>query len=280
MLSSREPAERQTAALGLVAGGWEPVETFVHSGDPGLVSAACVGVSTLSERGQAICAGLLSDASPPWMRDALGMVLRQPKLVSSCSTHVLHLWAQQSSASAAVFARLLGGRDSDMVRSSLRQLLRSGDAVVRAQVALGLASSPHSSAAGVLIDAFRLEPEAMVRRAIVRALSRLHSSYAASLLADAARVDPDDRVRALAALASRRVELSIWPVGADVAWVQLRGVGGEVRAPRAVRVAFADGFAVSAVTQDDGFLLIPGVPSEGVAVTVASADAQEQSWAP
>ncbi len=280
MLASPALADRQSAAFGLVLAGWEPVSSFSASADPPIVAAACRATYARTSRDRATCAALLSERSSPFLRDALGISLSDPAVASSWSTRLLLGWSESFGSSAPIFARLLGGRDTALVRPSLELLLRSGDAVFRAQVALGLADSPDPSAASLLIDAFQSEEDPLVRRAIVRALSHLPSVHSKPVLADAARLDPDPQVRSLSALAARSVALPLAPHGSSVVWLQVRGTVPGAQRGRSVRLALPDGFALSSVCDDDGFLMIPGVPSDQVRLTVASSAESGQPAGP
>jgi hypothetical protein len=159
-------------------------------------------------------------------------------------------------------------------------LLASGDPVLRAQVALGLASSPDPSSVALLVDAFDVEPSAMVRRAIVRALSRRPSKLRSRWMRALSDLDPDPDVRALASLASRGVVLPTEPRGGDVVWVRVKPSGTGVRTARIVRIVLPDGLALLAVPDDDGFLMVPAVPAREVEISVAASDGIGESASP
>lgn len=280
LLSSPRSADRQTAAFGLVLTGSEAVATFLSARDPTLAGAACRAALARDRSVGAACAQALSGAASPALRDAIGLALIDPSDAASLSTHELVQWSETSRERAVLSARLLGARDSKLVRPILERLLASGDPVLRAQVALGLASSPDPSSVALLVDAFDVEPSAMVRRAIVRALSRRPSKLRSRWMRALSDLDPDPDVRALASLASRGVVLPTEPRGGDVVWVRVKPSGTGVRTARIVRIALADGLALLAVPDDDGFLMVPAVPATEVEISVAASDGIGESASP
>jgi len=280
MLSSQRPADRQTAAFGLVLTGSEPVATFLSDRDPTLASAACRAALARSRSVLAACTQALSGVASPALRDTLSLALVDPPDAASLSTHQLLQWSEASRERATLSARLLGARDSKLVRPVLERFLASGDPVLRAQVAIGLASSPDPSSVALLVDAFDVEPSAMVRRAILRALSRRHSGLRTRWMRALSALDPDPGVRALASLASRGVVLPTEPRGGDVVWVHVKPSRAGVRTARIVRVVLPDGLALLAVPDDDGFLMVPAVPANEVEISVAAEDGIGESASP
>lgn len=280
MSSASTAAERQTAAFGLVAGRWESVSSFTSPKDPGLVAAACRATVALSADDRAVCTSLLDEKASTAIWAAAGAAFVDSSAARAMSTLLLLRGLDADPTSAPLFARLLGTRDSELVRPRLRQLLASGDPVMRAQVALGLATSPMPSSTSLLLSAFETEDAPSVRRAIIRALSHHSPALHASFFKEIATLDADTEVRSLAFLAARDVQLPVAVLGSDVFWVQVRPTVPGAEKGRSVRVVLPDGLALSTLAEDDGFLMLAGVPSQTVQVTVAPAEQHEQRVTP
>lgn len=269
MLRASEPADRETAAFGLALARWQSVPSLAALNDQGVTSAACRAALALDESDRAACAGLLAEQSPPVLRDAIAAVLFDPRTADFLSSKTLTQWSEAPHPSATVFARILASRDTDGDRPRLERFLASGDPVLRAQVALGLASSATASATSLLVEALALEEHPVVRRALVRALSHRNAVHHVPLLTSLSSLDPDSQTRNLAALAARGVRLPLAPTGSEVLWLQTRISPSSSHAARAsIRAWLPSGFAFSTVSDSDGFAMIPGVVPGETTVTV------------
>lgn len=112
----------------------------------------------------------------------------------------------------------------------------------RSSVALGLGHSSVSSAAGLLLRAYRREPDPMVRRAIMASLSR-HPTFGSRRLQETAALDPDWGVRFRAGLSSPSRDPGF------VAMHSRRSI---------VRVLDREGRVLLAIPDPDGFVAIRG----------------------
>jgi hypothetical protein len=281
MASSREAADRQVAAFGLALTGEASVEQLAGSADAGVVRGACRAALALGAADRQACARRIQDRGPSAVRDALASALRGDVEPANVSTRALLDWAEEPVPASAVFARALGPRDGELIRPRIRRLLASGDPLLRAQVALGLGRSAEPSAASVLADAWALELDPLVRRAIVRALSAHAHPRARALLRATASLDPDLESRELARLALGGMRLDTPPAGNRIAWIALEAPrGGAAGLGRPALVVPAGGFAVAAVADDDGWLLVPGLVSGEARVQLAPSRPPEQPTEP
>jgi HEAT repeat protein len=281
--ASRHEVDRELAAFGLAVTGAESPAALLAAKQVPAMRGACRAAWALQRSDREACAALLSDGTPPAARDALAQALGGEVLPAGVSSHILLSWAERSDPLAIVFARALGSRDSDSWRPRIRQLLASGNPVLRAQVALGLASSPSPSATSLLVETYWFETEPVVRRALVRALSARADVQRLEALRVAARLDPDEQTRGIARAALGGARLHEPSSGARWAWISLSAAAGTAAATglsRALVVMPHTGIAVGALADDDGFALVPGLPSGEVRVVLAPSPATVQASRP
>jgi hypothetical protein len=279
LVASSDNTDREIGSFGLAFTRAQTVSSLIASGDVPTVRGACRASWALRKTDREACAARLGDSVAPAMRDALAQALGGDVLPSGVSTHVLLDWAERSDPMAIVFARALGSRDNDVFRPRIRQLLASGDPILRSQMALGLALSPAPSSVSMLADAFGFETDPLVRRAIVRALSASSAPQRSAVLRYTARLDPDCQSRELARLALSGVRLHQPLGGSRSAWISLSSNAPQAASAlgRAVIVVLSTGFAVGSVADDDGFLLIPGLPPGDLRVVLAPSSMNVQS---
>ncbi len=270
LASSADASDRFVGVFGLVLTGRAAVETHAGSRDPLAMLAACSAAIALPTSQREPCTRRLATTTDPVVRDGLAGSLLGMTSYSAVSTSTLLDWTESPRVSAPIFARLLGPRDGDSYRSRIERLLASGDPDVRAQIAIGLGSSPQPSAASLLAQAYAFEPDPNVRRAIVLGLSAKQSTIGREWLDRAARLDPDPLARSLA---RRRPVSSSARQGNQMLWLRL----STTHAPGAfpVRLTLPNGSSTVVVTAPDGQALVPGMPPGLVRLRVDGA-----AWSP
>ena len=278
MLASGVAVDRQTAAFGLAILRPSYFDTLLAAKDPSIVRATCSAASTMGERERRACTALISSTSDPMLRCAASATAFGDVTLNDVSTLRLLELVETEDAAYAAAARALGTRDSEVIRPRIRRLLATGNPVLRSQISLGLANSPLSSAVSILADAYETEADALVRRAIVRALSARREVQKLEALRHAAVLDPDAAVRAMAsaALAGRRVDVP--ERGRHVAWIWVDTTnGGATKTSRAALVVSSTGLAIAVASDDDGSILVPGLPPGDSIVQLASVASSQQS---
>ncbi|MCS6899047.1 MAG: HEAT repeat domain-containing protein [Polyangiaceae bacterium] len=170
---------------------------------------------------------------------------------------MLLAWVEEGGACAPLAARALASRDDEAYRGILQRLLHGGSPQLRSHVALGLGRSPNADAAGRLADAYTFETEPLVRRALLRALSWRQEPQRNAVLRLAASLDPDATARAIAQGALRGFRAPEQAIGDLVAWLRVEGVTEAM----ALRWERPDGLVLPVVTDPDGTLLVPGLPT-------------------
>ena len=175
-------------------------------------------------------------------RTALAISLLSESSAARVPTAVVVELVENGGAAAALAAKALASRDSEAERPQIERLSKSGDPLIRAHIALGLADSREASAVGLLREIYRFEQDADVRHAVVTALSRRSDRSRLRTLELAADLDGDERVRSAARLSLKGARLSPLPRGRSGLWLTL-AASGEPRnarprlgsAPRAER---------------------------------------------
>lgn len=282
LVASSEPTDREIGAFGLALTRAESVATLIAASDVPSVRGACRASLALRSSDREACSAKLNDGVADSLRDALAQALGGDVAAAGVSSHVLLEWAERSDPMAIVFARALGSRDNETWRPRIRRLLASGDPILRGQMAFGLASSPSPSAVSLLTEAYWFETDALVRRAIVRSLSATNAAQKKLVLQTAARLDPDDQTRELARIALAGARLHQPVTGTRAAWISLASNTPDSKSMlgRAVIVVPATGYALGTVSDDDGFLLVPGLVPGEVRVGLAPSTATVQAPRP
>jgi len=280
--ASADPSDRATGAQGLAQLGLEPVRDLISARDPARVRGACRAALVLGREARQSCADLVRDGVAAPVRDAASIVLTGDIEPSQTSTASLLTWAESDDPLALVYARALGARDDDIYRPRLRLLLASGNPLLRGQVVLGLGRSTSPSWVSMLVDAAEFELDPAVRRLVVRAFSATNAPQRLEFLRQTAQLDPDDGARELARLALAGARLDRPASGTRTAWVSLSPNTSQARTAlsRAVIVVPASGFAIGAVSDEDGVLLVPGLPPGDMRIQLAPAVAPPQAAAP
>jgi HEAT repeats len=268
--ASKDAADRAVGAFGLVALGARSLADMLASEDAGVRAAAARGALVRGDDAlAAIHPALLAAANDPsggqvGAELGLGLLVELGTGDDRIATSTLATWAEQGGLLAPLAAYRLAKRDSKPFRARLESLLVGTDPLVRLHAALGLATSPHADAAGLLVARYRFESDPLVRAAIVRALSWRKESLVAATLSVAERLDPDPSVRALARMAARGRRHPIAPLsrGREVAWITLQPNATQQRASahgRAMLLIRGDGVALPVVAAPDGVLVVPGI---------------------
>jgi HEAT repeat protein len=203
------------------------------------------------------------------VRTALALSLVLPEAADRVPTAVLTELLETHGAAAHLAAFALAARDGDRERPRLRELLASGDPLLRSHVALGLSRSEEASAVGLLDDAYRFESDPLVRRAIVTTLGRRTEKGRERTLRLAADLDPDDLSRMTA---RRALGANAGPGDRNASgtlWLRVVGspAGGS---STTVVVVTAAGLALPLSPDPDGTVTVSGLPSGSVSVTLAS----------
>ncbi len=268
LLASKDASDRAAGALALATFPGERAVALLSSRDPVVVRAA-LGAAFSPELASAAAVRLVGE-NDETLRAALALGLRHPSAADRVPTGVLLALVEQEGAAAHVAATALAARDDEALRPSLRELAASGDAVLRAHVALGLARSEDPSAIGMLARAYEFESEPEVRRAIVRALVPHVDGGAKRTLSLAASLDPDRATRELARSALARVAPK--PVSGQALWARLADAEGRPLAPALLSLVISDsGFSLPVAPSPDGSVIVLGLDPGPVRVTLALA---------
>jgi hypothetical protein len=188
----------------------------------------------------------------------------------SVTDELLFRWAEASTLTSTCLLRFLGARRSESNDGRILDLLDASDPVVRAQVAIGLAASNEPSAVSLLRSRFMAEPTAMVRAAMIRGLSGHLYPSVVTWLARAARLDPDPVVRSLARAAAAGRRLDTFQPGDHVVWAHVTVTDND-KPELLARLVTPSGWAFVVPVSSDGTLLVAGLPTSRVQVTVQDA---------
>lgn len=271
LMSSGQVADREVAALARVVLAPNSAGKFVESGDWLVARAACRGALWGGPDLRRACAQRVHGRMSPSDRDALSMAFLSQADLPQLSAKQLLRWAESASPSAPTYARLFAQRATQELRPQVHALLDTGGPLIRSQLFLGLGSNPQPAWIRVLVEGYDQEADPLVRRAIIRALSARNGSTRDRFLRQASELDPDDDARMLAALALAGQNLAKPSPGIGVAWVVLSPSqeGSSETAHRPVQLTLADDSVIATVTDDDGFLLVPGIAPGSVELKVA-----------
>jgi len=206
----------------------------------------------------------------PALRTALALSLVHADAADRVPTRVLTELFELHGAAAHLAAFALAARDGEAERPRLRELLASGDPLLRAHVALGLVRSRESSSVGLLDDAYRFESDPLVRRAIVTTLARRSEPGRERTLRLASDLDPDDATRTAARRALTREPAPAAPTETSTAWIRLDPSASAAPDAAAVIVT-SNGLALPLYPDPDGNVTLAGLPGGPLGVTLASA---------
>ena len=269
LLGSREPRERAAAAWALSVLEPDRAAELVTSSDPDVARAAA-RTAFVSARAARAAANRLGAELDPLTRAALAASLAHPDGRAAISTRKLFVLLEQGNVETPLIAFALATRDHLELRPRIEALLQSGDALLRAHVALGLGESPEPSAIGLLERAYRFEVDPSVRRAIVRALGQRHEPAKKRLLWLAATLEPDPEARETARIALSGARIASPLTGPSAAWLSLlpnsAGLGA---ARRPLVVVVPGGLALPVVSDPDGIVALARLARGPVSLRLA-----------
>lgn len=196
----------------------------------------------------------------PARREVLAAGLVYLPAAERVPSDVLLALIEARGVAAPLAARALSARDSRNLRPKILALLKSDDALLRSHAALGLGQSEQGSALGVLERAYRFERDEQVRLAIVQALAARPEGARRRVLGMAQLLDRSAAVREAAAVA----RASSQQFGHQSAWLELARSSDPTLASQGALGAIlvsAEGLALPVFADDDGVLLVPGLPT-------------------
>ncbi|HTJ80577.1 MAG TPA: hypothetical protein VL400_02605 [Polyangiaceae bacterium] len=276
---SKDAADRETAALGLVALGDETPASLLGDGpkpDRALLVGAARGA--LARPTDEVLSGFepvlaaLDPEKPSLDAVAAGVALLSPAVADRVPRATLLRLAENGGPLAALAARALPRRDDGTITARIDALLAGSDPSVRVATAIGLADGAVDAAASKLGRAYLGEDDVRVRRALVWALARRDEPQRARYLDWAAALDPDRAVRSMARAGKRGGSIpaltGVAPA-AHVALVTKVAAVGDAASMQPLRVVLASGLALPVVSASDGGLVVPGVPLGRATVELA-----------
>jgi HEAT repeat protein len=250
-LGDRDARVRRAAALAARVGGDGPAWTAPILGR--------LAIEPDEETRQVLAVGL-ADGDPDGVVPTLALLDR----------------AQSGGPDAPLAAFALAYRAGDELAPKVDALLASRDPLLRAHAARGLSQNGAPDAVGRLARAYAWEAHADVRRALVDGLAQRASRrgplppIGVATLQLAARLDPDRVTRATAQQALLGVAALRRGPAQEVAWVRVLPADGAAM-PRDMTAALSipGGLALPVAFDDDGYLLVPGLPPGEVHVRLA-----------
>ncbi|HWL86096.1 MAG TPA: HEAT repeat domain-containing protein, partial [Polyangiaceae bacterium] len=268
MAQSRDGGERALGTFARLVLGDGSLEKALGDSDPRVRRQAALAAFSDAQRDART--SVLSRATnerDPAIRTAILSGLAFGDESGHVTTLELRTRTEMHDADAPLAAMVLAQRSDPKEEGRVDALLQSPDPLLRTHVARGLGTSTVPDAAGKLAAAYAYEPDAAVRYAIVIALTeRAEQDRDApsrqETLRLAARLDPDDAVRLLAGRALAGAPPPRAGASNDVAWLRATTADGGKPPPDLLATFVrADGLAVPFVFDEDGYALIPGVPS-------------------
>ncbi len=256
-LRSKSPAERAAAAFSL--GLLRPAELprLLGSNDAVVVRAAARLAST-GEAAQVAVARLLREPDP-LLRVALSIGLADPRATEQVPTALLLALAQAGEPGCQLAATALAARNGAALDPFVRELLASRDPWLRSHTLFGLGRARDPSVLGLIVAAYRFEPEASVRHAAVVALSQRPEPLKRRTLRLAAELDASPLVREAAALALSGHALGQTALQAESLWLELpRTPALQPKATPAALLRSSQGLALPLVADPDGVLTFVG----------------------
>jgi hypothetical protein len=263
---SGRAADRAAAAFCRASLDAEAGARLVAHRDSSLVRAAAR--AALDPEVALAAAERLARESDPELRTALSLALVHREAADRVPTRVLAELFELRGAAAHLAAFALAARDGIVERPRLRELLSSGDPLLRAHVALGLVRSNDSSSVGLLDQAYRFESDPGVRLAIVTTLAARAEPGRLRTLRLASDLDADDATRTAArrALGERAARAAGEADG--TAWIRIDPVPGSDVAAVVLGPA---GLALPVYPDPDGSVTLAGLHDGFTRVTLASA---------
>lgn len=273
LIVSGDAADRAAGAWGIASRDPSLARTLLGRADPVVVRAAARAVR--DPRTGVVAAERLATEKDPLTQTALAVSLAHESSAAHVPTAVVLELVESGGGAAAVAAKALAARDAEAERPQIERFAKSGDPLIRAHIALGLADSREPSAVGLMREMYRFEQDADVRHAVVTALSARRDRSRLETLKLAADLDGDERVRSAARLALAGARLAALPHGRATLWLTLTESGGSERHPPQARIGTQSGVALPVVADPDGHVLVTGLPEGPLSLRLA-ADALER----
>jgi HEAT repeat protein len=269
MARSADGKDRALGAFARIVLGEASVSDYIADKDARVRRAAAMAVlhNPTKSAQRALVSAFLAEKDPS-TRQVLAIGLYGGDPDDSITTTTLIDRAESGGADAALATFALARRaDEDMARK-VGQLLGSRDPVLRTHAARGLAIAPLPDATGRLANVYAYETDTDVRRALIGALAARTKDASAPLrkqtLEVAASLDPDGPVRQAA---KRALDGVTAPFAAaantEVVWLRVTAENGgppPAGDPYVGSLVRSDGLAVPLAFDDEGYVLVPGVP--------------------
>jgi HEAT repeat protein len=257
-----DPANRAAGVSALVLLGSDSPADGLADVDPRVRQAAAMACDPADPPcARALLRQLVREGDPLTRRVLMAGLAAEGEPVTVTTT-VLRAHARDGGIDAPISTLALARRGADEDRDVVLHALASGDPLVRAHAARGLASSTQAWAAERLANAYELEVDIGARHAIVDALSTRVTDDAipsrARALDRAARLDPDAAIRTVAERALRGLPPPRPSSRPDAVWLRVMdATGAPPGAQTSATLLRADGLAVPVVFDGDGYALVP-----------------------
>jgi len=272
---AQDPADRAAAAWGIATRDEAKARTLLGRSDLVVVRAAAR--SALSGPRAERAAERLANETDSLTRVALAVSLAHEASAGRVPTRVLIELLEEGGAASPVAAKALASRDDEHTRPQIERYAKSGDPLIRAHVALGLADSRDPSSVGILGEMYRAEQNSDVRHAVVVALSRRADLSREKILALAADLDGDERVRSAARLARKGARLGALPAGRGTLWLALVDDSSAGGPPAQARIGTPSGVALPVVGDPDGTVTLARLPEGPLSLRLASESAEDNA---
>jgi hypothetical protein len=269
MARSADGKDRALGAFGRIALGEANVTDYIADKDARVRRAAAMAVlhNPTKSAQRALVSAFLAEKDPS-TRQVLAIGLYGGDPEDSITTTTLVDRAESGGADAALATFALARRADEDNARKVGQLLGARDAVLRTHAARGLGVAHLSDATGRLANAYAYETDTDVRRALIGALAARTKDANAPLrkqtLELAASLDPDGPVRQAAKRALDGVTTPFAPsANTEVVWLRVTAENGgppPAGDPYVGSLVRSDGLAVPLAFDDEGYVLVPGVP--------------------
>lgn len=272
---SADPADRAAAAQASAISSPSDAPALLAHADA-VTARALARAAFFPEVSDALAARLAVEKDAA-LREALSASLVSTKAAERVPSDVLLALLDARGFAAPLALRALAMRDSATLRPRIVGALASDDWLMRAHAALGLGHSEDPTALGLLENAYRFETDERVRLALVHALALRPEPARKRALTLAASLDAGKAVRSAAALALGAAVPASPGVGPQSAWLDLRAPNGQPQATAAALVITAEGLAVPALSDPDGVLILPGLPTGEFSLRLAPGPGTNQA---
>lgn len=269
MARSADGKERALGAFARITLGEANVTDFIGDKDARVRRAAAMAaLANPTKAAQRALIGAFLAEKHASTRQVLAIGLYGGDPDDSITTNTLVDRAESGGADAALATFALARRADEATSRKVGQLLGSRDSVLRTHAARGLGVAPLPDATGRLANAYTYETDTDVRRALIGALAARTKDASAPLrkqtLELAASLDPDGPVRQAAKRALDGITAPFAPAAnTEVVWLRITTENGGAPAggdPYVGSLVRSDGLAVPLAFDDEGYVLVPGVP--------------------